>query len=197
MIIQRLKTMGLAAALGTALLLAPPASAQRRDAQQSAEFSARTAVQTIYHNLRAAGFEWSYIKYEKMPEILVRAVDAIKRETSAYDRGLILGTFVPTYIRTFYDEIEKIDRQHQVRCIDVRFIEITLVPFTNALVRELSGRFTVVEVVQAVLTADYSFTVCEDRAVCTRQLSESFRSELSAAAGQLSFTNVCRTGAGM
>lgn len=193
---SRMKFPALALAGLVMLGLGPTqAAAQTGDAARSAEFTARTSVQTIYQNLVQAGYDWNYIKNEKMPEILVRAVDAIERETSSFDKRLILGTFIPTFIRSFYDEIDKLNEQNQVRCIDVEFIEITLVPFVEACAQRFQGKFTVREIVVPVLQNRYTFTVCQARPVCLQRLSTRFNSTFKGERmTERDFENVCVAG---
>lgn len=182
-------------AVGCALLLqSGSAAAQSKDAKASAEFTARTSVQTIYQNLIKAGYEWEYIRDEKMPEILVRSVDAIERDANNYESSLILGTYIPTYIRTFYQEIDKLNAEHQVRCMDVKFIEITFVPFVQACSRQFSGKFKVSDIVGPVLSTRFTYRVC-DRPVCLKSVTSRFNSDLP---GQKfverDFANLCGSG---
>jgi hypothetical protein len=183
-------------AVGCALLLhsGSSAAAQSKDAKASAEFTARTSVQTIYQNLIKAGYEWEYIRDEKMPEILIRSVDAIEAETRAYDRSLILGTFIPTYIRTFYDEIDKLNSEHSVRCMDVKFIEITFVPFVQACSKQFAGKYQVKEIVVPVLATKYTYRVCE-RPSCLKTVTTRFNSEFEGESFvERDFSNLCGSG---
>lgn len=174
---QYLGGIALTLAVGCALMASPgEASAQRGDARSSAEFTARTSVQTIYENLRKAGYDWPYIRDEKMPDILIRSVDAVRKETDAYDRSLILGTWIPTYIRTFYDEIDKLNAEHDVKCMDVTFIEVTFVPFVSACVKAFDGKFTAMEITGPILETHYTFTVCE-RDRCATRLVKQYNDE--------------------
>jgi hypothetical protein len=159
---------------GCALVTLPGgALAQRRDARSSAEFTARTSVQTIYENLKNAGYDWPYIRDEKMPDILVRSVEAVRKETSTYDRSLILGTWIPTYINTFYDEIDKLNAEHDVHCVDVTFIETTFVPFVQACVKAFDGKFTVHEIAVPILQTKFTYTVCE-KDPCARRVAKQY-----------------------
>jgi hypothetical protein len=154
--------------------LAAPASAQKHDAVQSADFAARTAVQTIYHNLITNGYEWRWIRDEKMPELLVRAVNGIKREAGALDKKLILNTFIPTYITSFFDEIDRINAENQAKCIDVTFVVQTLIPFFRECQTQLSGVGTLEEIVGPVLQARFNFRVRQTLQVCQESLSDKY-----------------------
>jgi len=181
-------------ALGCALAFAPGAAwAQKSDARASAEFTARTSVQTIYQNLINSGYEWDYIRDEKMPDILVRSVEAIQQQTSGYDRSLILGTFLPTYIRTFYDEIDKLNAEHNQRCMTVKFVEVTFVPFVQACSKSFSGKYSVRDIAGPVLQATYSYTVCE-RPTCLTRISKMYNSAFKEQRSEKEFSNVCASG---
>jgi hypothetical protein len=173
------------------LAQAHPAAAQKRDARSSADFTARTSVQTIYGNLIKAGYDWKFIRDEKLPELLVRSVDAVERETRAYDKRLILGTFIPTYIRSWYDEVDKLNAEHDEQCMTVKFIEITFVPFVEACARKFSGKFKLREIVVPVLEATYTFEVC-DRSGCGRSLASVFNQAFaSEQRAEKDFGNLC------
>jgi hypothetical protein len=184
--------IALTLAVGCALIASPgEVFAQRSDARSSAEFTARTSVQTIYENLKKAGYEWPYIRDEKMPEILIRSVDAVREQTSKYDRSLILGTWIPTYIRTFYDEIDKINAQHEVKCMDVTFIEVTFVPFVTACVQAFDGKYTVQEIAGPILETEFTFTVCDGDS-CPPRIVKQYNSAFPRDPRKSSdFMNVC------
>jgi hypothetical protein len=176
------------------LAQAPAASAQKRDARASADFTARTSVQTIYHNLLNAGYEWSYIRDEKMPDILVRSVDAIERDAGQYDSKLILGTYIPTYIRSWYDEVDKLNGEHSERCMSVKFVEVTFVPFVQACARKFSGKFTVHEIVVPILETTYTYKIC-DRSSCRTGLASAFNDAFSSETKtEKDFDNLCAEG---
>ena len=195
MTLRRSMTPALVLTACFALLVpASPASAQKKDAKASADFTARTSVQTIYHNLLKAGYEWDYIRDEKMPEILVRSVDAIERETSGYDTSLIVRTYIPTYIRSWYDEVDKLNAQHEERCMTVKFIEVTFVPFVQACVNKFSGKFTVTQIVVPILQATYTFKVC-DRSSCMQTLTSDWNQAFSSQErSDKDFGNLCGEG---
>jgi phosphoribosylformylglycinamidine (FGAM) synthase PurS component len=157
-----------------AAAFAAPAGAQKLDAVHSADFAARTAVQTIYHNLITNGYEWRWIRDEKMPEILIRSVSAIKREAASMDKKLILNTFIPTYISAFFDEIDKLNAEHQTECIDVTFVVQTLIPFFRECQTQLSGVGTLTEIVVPVLKTEFSFRICQTLQVCQETLSDKY-----------------------
>jgi hypothetical protein len=156
------------------MAVAAPAHAQKLDAIHAADFAARTAVQTIYHNLVTNGYEWRWIRDEKMPEILIRSVSAIKREAGTMDKSLILNTFIPTYITSFYDEIDRINQQHQEQCVDVTFVVRTLVPFFKECSVQLSGVGTLTEIAVPVLQAEFTFRICQTLQACEESLSDKY-----------------------
>jgi hypothetical protein len=188
MLTTRLRALGLTFVLCAAV----PAAAQdvRLDAIRSADFAARTAVQTVYHNLKAAGYEWRWIRDEKMPEILVRAVQAIRRESAGMGRELVLKTFIPTYITSYYDAIERLNEENQVSCLDATYIGRTLVPFLLEVRDQLEG-VALPELVAVVLEVRYPHTVCQTLAVCQETLSDRYFVVFNERLEPVRFYNVC------
>jgi hypothetical protein len=179
------------AVIGSAALLTPSAHAQKADAVRAADFAARTAVQTIYHNLITNGYEWKWIRDEKMPDILIRAVTAIKQEAGSMDHKLILESFIPTYVSSFYDEIDRINEQHQERCINVTFVVRTLIPFFKECSVQLTDVGTLTEIVVPVLKTEYTIRVCETLAACQEALSDKYFIVFNEKIEPDRFYNVC------
>jgi hypothetical protein len=171
--LRTIRAFALTLALSAAVLVAP-ARAQKHDAVRAADFAARTAVQTIYHNLITNGYEWRWIRDEKLPEILIRAVSAIKREAATMDKSLVLGSFIPTYVTSFYDEIDRLNAQNQERCVDVTFVVRTLIPFFKECSSQLSEIGTLTEIVVPVLQAEFTFRICETLQACQEALSDKY-----------------------
>ena len=179
------------ALLGSVAVPIPSAEAQKADAVRAADFAARTAVQTIYHNLITNGYEWRWIRDEKMPEILIRAVSAIKREAAGMDRKLVLESFIPTYVSSFYEEIDRINEQHQERCVNVTFVVRTLIPFFKECSVQLSDLGTVTEIVVPVLKTEFTIRVCETLTACQEALSDKYFITFNERIEPDQFYNVC------
>jgi hypothetical protein len=184
----RFQALALAAAF---TLLAAPVRAQKLDAIHAADFAARTAVQTIYHNLITAGYEWRWIRDEKMPEILIHAVSAIKREAAKMDKQLVLDTFIPTYITSFYAEIDRLNQEHQETCVDVVFVVRTLVPFLKECSTQLTSVGSLTEIAGPVLQAEYSFRICQTLQACEQALGDRYFVVFDEKLGPDRFYKVC------
>ncbi len=165
----------LALLVGSILVMQPGgAEAQKGDAVRAADFAARTAVQTIYHNLVTQGYEWRWIRDEKMPDILLRAVRAIDQHSKTMDKRLLLRTFIPTYVSAYYDEIAKINKEHRQDCLDVVFVVRTMIPFLDACQRKLAHVGTLVEIAEPILKAQFAFKVCQTLSACQQQLGDRY-----------------------
>lgn len=162
-----------------AMLLAcsilPSAEASpRSDAIRSADFAARSAVQTVYHNLIVKDYEWRWIRDQKLPEILRRATRAIKREATGMDRSLLLKHYVPAYVSAFYAEVDKLNAQHQVKCMDTVFLANTIIPFISDLKEVLAGIAELLDIRVPILESRHSYHTCQTIKTCQQQLSANY-----------------------
>jgi hypothetical protein len=169
------KMLGLICGL---LLVAPSfssAQALNRDAREVANSIARTSVRTIYKNLRKEGISWRKIRDRHLPNMLTRALSSIQR---GYSSEEILNDFIPTLLRSYYDEIDKINAENSMSCLEAQFISITVVPFIQACETQLGPwRITVTQIVDVVLNdISYPYHICDSscRSVVKDTFSSSF-----------------------
>lgn len=161
------------------LLLAAPcfASAQaiNRDAREVADAIARSSVRTIYNSLRKEGISWRTIRDRHLPKMLTRSLKSIQR---GYSSREILNNFIPTLLRSYYDEIDKINAENSMSCLEAQFISITVVPFIQACETQLRPwRITVTQIVDVVLDdISYPYRICDSscRSVVKDTFSSSF-----------------------
>ena len=90
-----------------------------------------------------------------------------------------MNDFLPTLLRSYYDEIDKINTENSVSCLDAQFIGITVVPFIQACETQLGPwRITVTQIVDLVLNdISYPYQVCgasSCRTVVQDKFSSSF-----------------------
>jgi hypothetical protein len=175
-------------------LLVLPGSAFAGDAAKVADYIARSSVRTIYKNMRAEGIPWERIRDRYMPGILKRSLRSIKRD---YSRTVILDEFLPTLVNSYYSEIDRINREHSVTCMDSGFIVATMVPFIQACETGLgSWRITVTQVIDVLLDNSYPYQVCRasGRQSCSSRIQDEFSSAFNYSADSSRFNKVCSTG---
>jgi hypothetical protein len=170
----------------------PSMASSQSDAIRSADFAARTSVQTVYHNLVTRGYPWQWIRDSKLPRIMMRATKAIAREASAMDRDLLINHYIPAYVTSFYDEIDKLNAQNQVECMDTIFIADTLIPFLGDLRDALRDVANLLELRAPILRADYSYRTCQTMSSCQKQMNANYYLTFEEQLGDDAFYKVCR-----
>ena len=173
------------------VLLVLPGSAFAGDAAKVADYIARSSVRTIYKNMRAEGIPWRQIRDQYMPGILNRSLRSIKRD---YSRAVILDEFLPTLVNSYYSEIDRINREHSISCMEPDFIVTTMVPFIQACQTSLnSWRITVTQVIDVVLDTSYPYQVCKASGArsCSSRIQDEFSSAFDYNAHSSRFNKVC------
>lgn len=173
------------------LLLTVPALAFSqsfsRDANEVADAIARSSVRTIYNNLRADGISWKKIRDQHMPKILTKSLRTIQQN---YSSEVILNDFLPTLLRSYYSEIDKINRENRITCVDATFIVSTIVPFIRECEVQLGHwRITVTQVVDMVLNISYPYQVCSTD--CKNKVKKDFSSAFSYNFPASKFSKIC------
>ncbi|MCI5222587.1 MAG: hypothetical protein D3924_07945 [Candidatus Electrothrix sp. AR4] len=179
-----------------ALLFIVPGSAfsSSADARKAADFIARSSVKTIYKNLRAEGISWERIRDRHMPAILSRSLRSIR---SNYSRRVILDDFLPTLINSYYSEIDRINGNHSVTCVESNFIVSTLVPFVEACEVQLGPwQISVEQVVDVLLDISYPYQVCSvsggsNTQPCKNTVQNAFANTFNVDYGTSRFKKVC------
>lgn len=174
---KRKKMLGLVCGL----LLAVPGAAMSQsfgmgmDAGEVADKIARSSVRTIYNNLRNDGIPWKTIRDQHMPGILTKSLRTVQR---GYSSEAILNDFLPTLLRSYYSEIDKINRENRFTCVEQTFIVKTIVPFIKECEMQLGPwRITVTQVVDMVLNIAYPYQVCSTD--CRSKVRKEFSSAFS------------------
>lgn len=168
------KTLGLVCGLLLAVPSFASAQAINRDAREVADKIARSSVRTIYKSLRKEGISWRTIRDRHLPKMLTRSLKSIQR---GYSSEEILNDFIPTLLRSYYDEIDKINKKNSMSCLDAQFISITVVPFIQACETQLGPwRISVTQIVDVVLNISYPYSICDSscRSVVKDRFSSSF-----------------------
>jgi hypothetical protein len=173
------------------LLLAVPSAAfsqfMRGDANEVAEAIARSSVRTIYNNLKADGIPWKTIRDQHMPQILTKSLRTIQR---SYSSETILNDFLPTLLRSYYSEIDKINRENRFTCVDSTFIVKTIVPFIQECEVQLGPwKITVTQVVDMVLNVAYPYKVCSTG--CKTKVKSEFSSAFNYNFPVTKFSKIC------
>ncbi|WP_417915491.1 hypothetical protein [Candidatus Electronema sp. JM] len=174
---KRKKMLGLVCGL----LLAVPGAAMSQsfgtgmDAGEVADKIARSSVRTIYTNLRKEGIPWKTIRDQYMPGILTKSLRTVQR---GYTSEAILNDFLPTLLRSYYSEIDQINRENHFTCVEQTFIVKTIVPFIKECEMQLGPwRISVTQVVDMVLNVSYPYQVCSTG--CRNKVRSEFSSTFS------------------
>lgn len=173
------------------MLLVLPGSACAGDAAKVADYVARSSVRTIYKNMRDEGISWRQIRDQYMPGILNRSLRSINRN---YSRAVILHEFLPTLVSSYYSEIDRINREHSINCMEPDFIVTTMVPFIETCQTSLnSWRITVTQVIDVVLDTSYPYQVCKASGAksCNSRIQDEFSSAFNYSAHSSRYNNVC------
>ena len=165
-----------------------PSVAFSSDAEKVADYIARSSVRTIYTNMRAESIPWVRIRDQHMPEILSKSLRAIKRD---YSRTVILDEFLPTLISSYFSEVDKINQENKITCVDSTFIIATIVPFVQACESQLGQwQISTTQIVDVVLEISYPYEVCTVSA-CKDKVRDKFSSEFDYNFKSSQFGKVC------
>ncbi|MCI5147615.1 MAG: hypothetical protein D3923_19285 [Candidatus Electrothrix sp. AR3] len=168
-----------------------PGSAFSGDAEKVADYIARSSVRTIYKNLRAEGISWERIRDQHMPAIMSKSLRSIKRD---YSRAVILNEFLPTLVKSYYSEIDKINKENSISCVESRFIVATIVPFIQSCESSLGQwQISTTQVVDVVLNIPYPYQVCtvSSGSSCTDTVRDKFSSAFDYDFSSSRFKKVC------
>ncbi|CAK8712637.1 hypothetical protein GCAAIG_01955 [Candidatus Electronema halotolerans] len=172
---------------GLFLVVPSVAYSQTGDAREVADKLAKASVRTIYKNLKANGIPWKTIRDEHMPKILTRSLRSIQR---SYSSDVILNDFLPTLIHSYYDEIDRINQENSVSCMEESFIVSTIVPFIHECEVQLgSWNITITQIVDMVLNISYPYQVCSID--CKSKVRGSFSTAFSYNFPVSKFSKIC------
>lgn len=172
---------------GLFLIVPSVACSQSRDAREVADKLARASVRTVYNNLISNGIPWETIRDEHMPKILTRSLRSMRRD---YSSETVMNDFLPTLIRSYYSEIDRINRENRFKCVEHTFIVRTIVPFIQECKIQLGPwNISVSRVVDMVLNISYPYQVC--RTNCPSRVQSSFSSAFSFDFPVSRFSRIC------
>ncbi|CAK8713097.1 hypothetical protein H206_01648 [Candidatus Electrothrix aarhusensis] len=161
------------------------------DAGKVADYIARSSVKTIYKNLSAEGISWRQIRDQYMPAILARSLKSVR---ATYSSEVILEEFLPTLITSYYSEIDRINKENSIVCVESSFIVSTLVPFIQACETSLGQwRISVEQVADVVLNISYPYQVCKvsREKSCKNKVQDAFADAFDFSFNSSRFKKVC------
>ncbi|MCI5157357.1 MAG: hypothetical protein D3906_02770 [Candidatus Electrothrix sp. AUS1_2] len=169
------------------LVMPSVACSQSGDAREVADKLAKASVRTIYNSLRKEGIPWEIIRDKHMPKMLSRSLRSIRRD---YSSDIIMNDFLPTLIRSYYSEVDKINRENSFTCVEDTFIVRTIVPFIQECKIQLGPwNISVSRVVDMVLNISYPYQVC--RGECPSRVQSSFASAFNYDFSVSRFSRIC------
>jgi hypothetical protein len=184
---NKTKLLGLLCGL---LLVAPCAAFSQSfggDASEVADKIARSSVRTIYSNLKKDGIPWKTIRDQYMPSILTKSLRSVQR---SYSSETILNDFLPTLLRSYYSEIDAINRENRFTCVEQTFIIKTILPFIRECGVQLGPwKITVSRVVDMVLNVSYPYQVCSSD--CRTKVRGEFSSAFNYNFPVSKFSKIC------